>query len=344
MQFMDLKSKLKSWKKASVTKQELESLTGLNTDDALYPLIQEAVYNGLLKPLKNASTNGNRRYPIHMKYHIVREISDVAAILPEIRKLHPIMQESGYLQNHPDKFQQYFEVIVSISHWLFRNSEKPVAISRKERSFEIFGDEKKLDDSGVKKLLNKLRIDTDKLCFYDTPANCFHDYIPKRSERMCLLICENKDIWFNLRKMLYEYERSELWGTALDGVLYGEGNRICEGGTLTEYTQFLGVSYVRYLYWGDIDREGLNIAARLFRNNPQLEIQPFRVAYLQMMNRAEMYKPVYSNDKRERMEDYTPFLSAFEADEQAMLNNAMEQNLHIPQEIISFAVLLNEMR
>ena len=341
---MDLKTMLLSWKKASITKQELEQLTRLHSDAELFPLVQEAVSSGLLKPYQNAGTNGNLKYPIYMKYHIIRETSDHVALLPEIQRLHPDILQNGYLQRHPNAFQQYREVLEALSRWLFQNLSKPVAVSRKERSFEIFGKEKTLDDAGVKNLLKRLGINADTLGFYDTPAYCFHDYIPKRSDQMCLLICENKDIWFNLRKMLSEYERSMLWDIVFDGVIYGEGNRICEPNALAEYTRFLGVNGVRYLYWGDIDREGLNIAVRLFRNNPKLNIQPFRAAYMQMLERAKLHQIIWSDDRRERTEDYAAFMAAFPENEQVQLANAMEQNLHIPQEIISFAVLLDEMR
>lgn len=341
---MDLKTVLLSWKKASVTKEELEQLTGQHSDESLFMSINEAIDCGILKPFGNAKTTGNRRYPIYMRYHILRSNEDHADLLPMIHKLHPLLLQNGYIQKHPSVFAEHRDKLEAISQWLFHCSAKPVAVSRKERSFEIFEAEKTLDNTSVKNLLARLQISGDTLCYYDTPAYCFHDYIPRRTDEMCLLICENKDIWFNLRKMLYEYGRCELWGTVLDGVIYGEGNRVCESGALTEYTQFLSVSGVRYLYWGDIDREGLNIAVRLFRNNPKLNIMPFCAAYLQMMERAKSCQIVCSNDSRGQMEDYASFMASFQTDEQKMIYDAMEQNLHIPQEIISFAVLLDEMR
>ena len=73
-------------------------------------------------------------------------------------------------------------------------------VSRKERSFEIFEQEKILDDSSIKSLIKSLGITQDDLCFYDTPEYCFHDYIPQKKNNMVLLICENKDIWFNIRR------------------------------------------------------------------------------------------------------------------------------------------------
>ena len=63
-----------------------------------------------------------------------------------------------------------------------------------------------------------------------------------------------------------------------------------------------------------------------------------------MLERAKSFRISPSEDKRGQMEDYTPFMAAFQTDEQALLHDAMEKNLHIPQEIISFAVLLGEMR
>ena len=63
-----------------------------------------------------------------------------------------------------------------------------------------------------------------------------------------------------------------------------------------------------------------------------------------MLNRAKQFRKIYSDDTRERMEDYASFLAAFEENEQDLLCEAMQQNLHIPQEIISFTVLLDEMR
>lgn len=341
---MELREKLLSLKKATATMQELRQLTGLYTDELLFPAVKEAVDSGLLKPFRNAGTNGNLRYPIYEKYHILRQKTDDTELLADIRKLHPLMQKTDHLKKHPAVFQEHRSTLEALSRWLFRRDASPVAVSRKERSFEIFGAEKVLDDSRVRNLLNRLQISADTLCFYDTPAYCFHDYIPKRSDQMCLLISENKDIWFDLRKMLSEYGRSTLWNAVLDGVIYGEGNRICEEGALTEYTRFLGVSGVRYLYWGDIDREGLNIAVRLFRNNPELRIEPFRAAYMKMLERAKQFRKVFSDDSRERMEDYASFLNAFEEDERDLLREAMQQNLHIPQEIISFALLLDEMR
>ena len=341
---MDLKTKLLSWKKASVTKSELEQLMGLHSDAELFPLVQEAVRNGLLKPYQNAGTNGNLKYPICMKYHIIRESSDHAALLPEIQRLHPDLLKNGYLHRHPNAFQEYREVMEALSRWLFQNLTKPVAVSRKERSFEIFGQEKILDGSDIKYLLNRLQISAEALGFYDTPAYCFHDYIPKRSDQMCLLICENKDIWFNLRKMLSEYERSMLWDNVFDGVIYGEGNRICEPNALTEYTRFLGVNGVRYLYWGDIDREGLNIFLRLCRANPGLEIRLFDRAYSEMLNRAEEIKIPHSADERGNQEEYSSVYALFSKDERHLLQTAITDNLRIPQEIISYAVLLQEMR
>ena len=111
----------------------------------------------------------------------------------KIGRLHPSLLKSGYFSAHPKEYENNCVLIEKLSRYLFKRTTS-VPVSRKERSFVIFGREKILDDNTFKTLLHNMKITEDDLCFYDTPEYCFHDYIPIRKERMVLLICENKDI------------------------------------------------------------------------------------------------------------------------------------------------------
>ncbi len=76
----------------------------------------------------------------------------------------------------------------------------------------------------------------EDLGFYNTPEYCFHDYIPERKNSMVLLICENKDIWFNIRRCMFEDNYKSLFGVPIDGVVFGNGNEVTKKqGALTEY-------------------------------------------------------------------------------------------------------------
>ena len=161
---------------------------------------------------------------------------------------------------------------------------------------------------------------------------------------MTLLICENKDIWFNLRRMMFEEGARVLFDTHIDGVIYGCGNRVSEKNALTAYTQFMGNAAVKYLYWGDIDRAGLNIFLSLKRSNPELSIDLFVPAYEQMLRLATGRNMPNSVDLRERMDDYSQLYLLISDPLQEPFREAIMQNKRIPQEIISYKYLKEHMR
>ncbi len=329
----------------TITKAELAEYLGCVSDEELFKQINDGISEGSLVPIKNSGTNGNARYSLYMKYRLIRQEDDHSAELSEIKALHILLQKNGVLAKKPQLYAENREMLCALSTYLFKRSPECVPVSRKERSFEIFGEEKQLDDAAFRNLLKRLGVTDDDLRLYDTPVHCFYDYIPLRKNDMTLLICENKDIWFDLRRMMSEYGAHTLWNTYIDGVIYGGGNNVTEKtGALTEYTRFLGVDKVRFLYWGDIDREGINIFLRLCRANPSLEISLFVAGYIEMLHRAETMKIPQSADKRNKTDDHSEVLRLFSEADRKLLCDALDSNKRIPQEIISFSVLLEEMR
>lgn len=310
----------------------------------LYRLICEAEECGLLEPVKRSGRNGNLRYPLYQKYRILSQAPDTTHLQTQLQALHPRLLSSGWLQSHPQSYGDWKEPLTLLSDYLFARRETTVPVSRKERSFAIFHQEKLLDDKSFWGLLKRLGLTEETLAFYDTPENCLCDYISRRKERLCLLICENKDIWFNLRRMFFENGCSRIWGVELDGVVYGEGNRISQPGLLTEYTHFLAAQEVLYLYWGDIDREGLRIYLRTRDANPGLSIRLFGQAYARMLERSEHIPLPPSEDRREQMPNLERLRQELSQPVCEQLFALLEENRRLPQEIISFADLLEEMR
>ena len=335
---------LETVRRKTITYQDLKKAAGCDSEESLYHEVKQCVEAGLLSPVASSKTNGNVLFPIYLKYRILAKADESETEKDQISKLHPILLESGLFQRKPAEYQRYKEQIQRLNAWLFSHMDSPIPISRKERSFEIFGEEKQLEDPSFVSLLKRLGVTPDYLSYYDTPEYCFNDYIPERKKALCLLICENKDIWFNIRRMMFEQQKFSLLGTEFHGVVYGCGNRISEKNALTSYTDFLGTSDIRYYYWGDIDREGLNIYVKLKRSNPGLDITLFTRAYETMLDRS-VHSPVpTSQDNREQMEDYSEIYSGFDDGHLSMLKESIDQNKRIPQEIISFAVLVDIMR
>ena len=340
---MKVENILLEYKKKTITKIELENLTNLHSDECLYTFIKEAVDNCLLSPILSSKTNGNSRFPIYLKYRVFLPTNYDNDSLNQIKQLHPILQRGTYLQDKPEIFEKYKNNLLLINQYLFSAPDIKESVSRKERSFEIFEEEKVLDDRAFCALLEKFGLTSDILAFYDTPEFCFNDYIPTKKPYMTLLICENKDIWFNIRRMMFENHATEIFNIPIDGVIYGCGNRVCEKEYLTSYSRFFGASGIRYLYWGDIDREGFNIYLRLVENNISLNITLFVNGYQKMLELATGRRIPNSSDNRERIGNYEKIYNLFCKSDCLDIRAYIEQNKRLPQEIVSYAVLKENM-
>ena len=335
--------KLKKYGKKTISKTDLESVFVTSSDEALFEIISILSEQQILAPIKNSKTNGNRLYPIYLKYKVAIPQETYETELKEINALHPLLQSNSYLQSKPEEYKEYRFLIQKLDRYLFSRNGKEIAISRKERSFEIFDAEKALDDKTFCALLERIGITSNELAFYDTPEYCFNDYIPDRKAQMTLLICENKDIWFNIRRMMFENNVTNIFNTYIDGVVYGCGNKVSGMGALTTYTKFIG-SEVNYLYWGDIDRAGLNIYSSAVRANPNIEINLFVPAYEEMLRLAQTKNIPDSDDERNCIEDYSQIFALVDQNLRAQFEKSIQENKRIPQEIITYAFLKDNMR
>lgn len=335
-------AKLKLWKKKTISKQDLSFLFQTGSDEVLFEVVSDAIAQGFLVPVKASGNNGNRVYPLYLKYKITIE-KDYSEALREIMMLHPLIIQNGYLSSKPAYYIRYRQQLHQLNQYLFQ-CKPAVRVSRKERSFEIFDEEKQLEDTAFCNVLHRLGITSDTLLYYDTPEYCFNDFIPERKAKMTLLICENKDIWFNIRRRMYEDGVHKIFGVDIDGVIYGCGNRISEKDALFQYTRFLRVDEVSYLYWGDIDRAGFNIYLSLIKNNSALDISLFKEAYVQMTDLATSRKIPDSQDLRQRIADYQSIYTLFDEKTRSLIQTYIEENKRIPQEIISYEKLLDVMR
>ena len=335
--------KIKKYGKKTISKTDLETLFAASSDEELFGIISVLSEQKILSPIKNSKTNGNRLYPIYLKYKISLPQDTYEAELKEISALHPLLQSNGYLQSKPEEYKKYRLLIQKLDRYLFSRSVNEISISRKERSFEIFDEEKALDDKTFCTLLERIGITPNALALYDTPEYCFNDYIPDRKAQMTLLICENKDIWFNIRRMMFENNVTNIFDTYIDGVVYGCGNKVSGMGALTTYTEFIG-SEVKYLYWGDIDRAGLNIYLSAVRANPNINIKLFVPAYEEMLRLAQSRNIPDSDDERNRIEDYSQIFDLVNQNLRTIFEQSIQNNKRIPQEIITYAFLKENMR
>ena len=319
----------------------LEELSRFCTDpEHLYEQIKELTDNGALAPVKSSGTNGNQKNPLFMRYNIC--IENTIQVSPdEIYALYPRLSANGYLLRNRMQYINNKAFLCCLSEWL-TNHESNDMMSRRERSFAIFGEEKELDNH--LRLLETIGISGDTLRYYETPEQCFSDYIPVRKREMTLLICENKDIWFNIRRLMYESEANTLFDTHIDGVIFGQGNDITGKDKFRSYAAYLGADTIRFLYCGDIDRAGFDIYLRLCKAAEELHIELFLPAYQKMLELSRNIQFPDSEDNRCIIPEMSDILPMFPADEQNQITQILQDNKRLPQEILSYPVLADNMR
>lgn len=338
---MDVRTILINYEKKNISIEDLAALLKFSPANAgeTYEKIESLINDGLIEPVKASGKNGNLTYSWFKKYRITATETVDAQTVKNIKSLHAMLLRNGYLPAHPQMYTENRKVIDDLSKYFFTNHDDGF-VSRKERSFEIFGKEKILDDSAVKSLLKNLQITENDLKFYDTPEYCFHDYIPIRKSRMTLLICENKDIWFNIRRCMFEDGFCRLFGTPIDGVVYGNGNKVSQKqGALAEYVRFMGNPEVSFLYWGDIDREGFDIYRRTCEVNAGLDIRLFIPGYRKMIQRAIGTVLEDSPSSKKEGMNFEYLFDDFNTEEKSFLVKTLSDNKLIPQEIISYTYL-----
>jgi len=138
-------SKLLDYGKNIIDVDELQKIIGEPDYSTFQLQAERLVQGGTLAPVKSAGTNG-RLPPLFKRYRIVRQPEDYTAGLAAIRLLNPALNISGYLSN-PALYRRHEEIVTGLNRCLWYGPELLGApMSRKERSFSLWGREKLLDE------------------------------------------------------------------------------------------------------------------------------------------------------------------------------------------------------
>ena len=280
-----LENILKNAKK-TISDEKLQQIFQEADYDLFHTEVEKLVESGVLVPVKSSKKNG-RLPPLFNKYRIIKPQEDNSGYVESVRRLNPILNISGYLQR-PELYKKHLEIVEGISWYLwFAQDLLKRPMSRNERSFSVWGREKLLDEHRalVKEVLKFNGLEETFLNYYDTPEP-FFEYLHERSKLTTVLVIENKDTWFTFRKLMQETGKNNIEGTLVNVLLYGEGNKITKRGALEEYnaTMLRGQAgqvgqAARFLYFGDLDWEGIRLFFRTREANPSLDLKPFVYLY-----------------------------------------------------------------
>ncbi|MDD4238795.1 MAG: DUF2220 family protein [Desulfotomaculaceae bacterium] len=345
---MNLVEKLLSCGKTFLTETDLQQIIKEVDYSLFHRVMEKLLDDGVLAPVKSSGLNG-RLPPLYNRYRLIKPKDDYAGYLPAIRQLNPALNISGYLQS-PAVYHKHQEIVEGLSRYLWGSAGLlKETMSRKERSFSVWGREKLLDHhmALVREVLKYNGLGEAFLNYYDTPEP-FFEYVHARPEQMTVLIMENKDTWFTFRKLMQATGKNIVNGTPVDVVLYGEGNKIAKRGTLEEYNAGMleGKSRraARFLYFGDLDLEGIRLFFRCREANPSLDVKPFATLYLLMLQLAEGRELPESPDTRGVAAPLAEFAALLGLEQAGALTAFLEKGRYIPQEIVNYQVAAGLLR
>ena len=98
--------KVKKYAKKTISKTDLETLFAVSSDEELFGIISVLSEQQILSPIKSSKTNGNRLYPIYLKYKVSFPQDTYEAELKEISALHHLLQSNGYLQSKRKEYKK----------------------------------------------------------------------------------------------------------------------------------------------------------------------------------------------------------------------------------------------
>ena len=336
-----MKDKLISYKSKTITIEQLMKLSGQMEYLSFVDLINKHVNENILAPVIASGKNG-RSPALFNKYRIIIA-NDYENYLEDIKKLYPFFNISKYVKN-PENYFKYKNEIDMLSNFLWKNEEllkTPVSIN--ERSFQIWGKEKLLKDGSIiNSIFSYNDMDWNLLNYYETPEP-FSEYVYSNEDTINILIIENKDTWFSIRKIMREEKINGLYKN-YNILLYGEGKKIISrNDRFKEYDSLLSKSENTYYYFGDLDYEGIEIFQSLKTSNKNIKINLCTELYSLMLAESEKYK-LPDTKSGQKKSDISLFLENFNSEETKKIIKILDSGLYIPQEILNYQLLLNVMK
>ena len=317
----------------------LEELTKSHAGDSYeqqYHFVIRLLEQKKIKPVKSSGTNG-KRPALYRSYWIIEEKKDYRALEEELKyKLHPMISVDYYL-SHLENYEKDREFVLLLNHYL-RSNQKMLSYqeSVNERSFEIWNREKFLTKEQGKRILKCCGLNLEGLNVYST-AEPLSYYSHTRLTPQNLLILENKDTFYSMRRLLLE-GKSKICGEEIGTLIYGAGKRILKS---FEDFDFCVEPYMvengnRIYYFGDLDYEGIGIYEKLARAfQSRWEILPFVQAYEKMLEKAEQITDLPETKEKQNRNISENFFSYFAEEKVKQIKDILETEKYIPQEILN---------
>ncbi len=313
---------LKTYKRNTIPLSQLENLlTGRETYEDFADVVENLVDKGILIPINSHGTNG-KSIPLYNTYRIIK-FNLRETLNSEIQyysiKFNPNIQLDIYFSLDEEEWYKDLPYIEKIHFYLNEKGLPDDYTTTPERSFQLVGDEKWIDEKDGKRLLERIKL-WDKLKITTNPDPLMLAINPlklKRSDHIHLAV-ENKATFYALMDSIKDTEFTSL--------VYGAGWKIVSNIHRLPTQLGLEEDLHRVYYFGDIDAEGIFIWYYLYEKY-QIELAlPFYKALL---------KKDYSIGKQTQQKNkiaIEKFKSHFGEMEISIIDELICRESYIPQE------------
>jgi len=331
-----VRSALRKWERRTITVGRLQTMAEESDYLRFHRLVTELQKEGLISPVRASGHNG-RSPSLYNRYRLVREEEPEPAYLEEISAL-PFDRAVQHYRNHPEQYQDDRHYVRAICQFLLSDGDSsPVTVN--ERSYQLFRDEKALKDGRAGTVLERMGLTFEDLRVIRTAEPFAHFDVRHLGGGNEVLIVENLDSFISVHRCLRE--GLPLLGELLPGfIVYGEGNKILSSFRFAREVPGLGEE-ARYLYFGDIDYEGISIYRRLVRRYEGFSIEPWLSGYLGLLQ-VEPDPPVSRGGQRRG--PMGCFLGHFPPRGARRIEELLVEGKYIPQEALSLAHFKGEIR
>ena len=305
-----------------------------------YEYVRKLIDEGKLVPVKASGLNG-KKPALHEAYWVVEEEKDYSELTEELKYKISMQISPDYYLGHLKVYESERKWVMQLSHFLEEQQpQKARQVSLNERSFQIWEREKFLQKEQGKKVLRHCGLTKESLNIYETaePLACFSSC---RKIPQTLLVIENKDTFYSMRRYLLENDAdATIFGTSIQTLVYGAGKGILRS---MEDFRFSAEPYMdakenRYLYFGDLDYEGIGIYERMAELfEPYHKITPFVAAYEKMLRKAERCEQLPDTKEGQNQNLSGRFFSYFKADTMQRMMALLKDGKYIPQEILNIS-------
>lgn len=319
-----------------ITLEEIQDITGITEYGDLYDHIMCRIADSSLKPLRASGING-KKPALYREYWQIESGENFQEWEEELKyRMDPSINIDYYL-SHPNSYRQDRKYVLMLNRYLREGRDRlQTVVSANERSFEIWHLEKFLTRGAGYKILKRCGIEAELLNLYETTEPLSY-YVYTRAVPQNILILENKDTFYSMRRYLIE-GNERILGLETGTLIYGAGK-----GILRSFRDFafcvepyMNDKRNGIYYFGDMDYEGIGIYEKLagmFGENH--EILPFTAAYRAMMERAEQMGDMPFTKEAQNRRLVGSFFRYFAEEETAAMLGLLNQERYIPQEILT---------